>query len=555
MKFALPSRGAGRRLTGRRRAALLAVVVVVLAATGAWIFATHGSAAVRYRTVAATLGTVEQTVGLSGNLTPQNETDLDFAVASKVNAIDVTAGQAVTAGQILATLDTTTLQGQLTQSQATLTSAQAKVQLDQQGATEQNLASANGSVASAQVSLQNDRQSATDTAAVNQQSIQATQLAAVAAQNTVTSDQTAVSNDQARVSNDQAQYTNDGCNNPAPPNPAACVTDQNNLSADQKQESTDQQTLARDQSSAASAQASAAAATVHAQQSNDAAAAQVRSAQVQYSNAVAALNALAQGTTSAQLAIDQSSVTTAQVNVNTIQTEVSDAALTAPVAGEVAQLNLTVGQSVSASGSGSSSSSATSSSSSSSTSSTANTHQVVLLTPGAFAVTGSISDAQVAEIAIGQRARVTPAGGGDTLSARVTAVAPDATITSGVATYPVTVTLDQPDKALRDGMSATVSVIVNEVVQVLTVPTSTVHTNATGSYVEVLNNGVEQQVAVTTGAADATRTQILSGLTSGQTIVVAAVSASAPTTTTGGGFGGGLLGGGAGRTARGGGGG
>jgi multidrug efflux pump subunit AcrA (membrane-fusion protein) len=548
VKFALPSRGAGRRLSGRRRAALLALLVLVLAGAGAGVFATRGSAAVKYRTVNATLGTVEQTVGLSGNLTPHNETDLDFAVASKVTAVDVTAGQTVTAGQVLATLDTTTLQGQLTQAQATLTSAQAKVTLDRQGATAQNLASANGAVASAQVNLQNDRQSAADTAAVNQQSIQSAQQAVVAAQDTVTSDQATVSNDQARVSNDQTQYNNDQCSSPSPPNPAACTTDQSSLSADQKQEATDQQTLARDQSSLSSAQGSASAATVHAQQSNDSAAAQVRSAQVQYTNAVAALNALEQGTTSSQLAIDQSSVTTAEVNVNTIQGQVDEATLTAPVAGEVAQINLAVGQAVSASGSSSSSSSASSAAASStSTSSSSSTHQVVLLTPGAFGVTGSISDAQVAQITVGQRARVTPAGGGDTLDGHVTAVAPDATITSGVATYPVTVTIDQPDSSLRDGMSATVSIIVNEVVQVLTVPTSTVHTNATGSYVEVLNNGVEQQVTVTVGAADATRTQILSGVSNGETIVVAAISASAPTTTTGGGFGGGLLGGGGGR--------
>lgn len=529
MRFALPSRGAGRRLSSRRRAALLAASVLLLAGVGAGLLVTRGSAANRYRTVAAAMGTVEQTVELSGNLTPEAETDLDFGASAKVNAVDVTAGQVVTAGQTLATLDTTTLQGQLTQAKAALSAAQARVQLDEAGATPQNLASANGAVASAQVNLQNDQQSAADTASVNQETINAAQQTVASDQTTVGADQTVVSDDQTAVSNDNDRYTTtDQCTSADPPSPSACSADQSRTAADQKQEATDQQTLARDQASLASAQSSLAAATVHAQQSNDGAAALVRSAQVQDSNAVASLDALEQGTSAAQLTIDQSAVTSDGVTVGTIQTEIDGATLTASVAGEVAQVNITVGQAVSGAGTG--------------TTAAASLHAVVLLTPGAFAVTGSISDAQVSQIAIGQRALVTPAGGGSTLNAHVTAVSPVATITAGVATFPVTVTIDRPEKSLLDGMSASVSIIVNEVVQVLTVPTSAVHTDSSGSYVEVLTNGVAQQTTVTVGAADATRTQVLSGLKLGDTVVLATISASAPVTTAGGARG--LLGGG-----------
>ena len=85
----------------------------------------------------------------------------------------------------------------------------------------------------------------------------------------------------------------------------------------------------------------------------------------------------------------------------------------------------------------------------------------------------------------------------------------------------VTVLLDGTNNSLRVGMSASVSIVVNRVVQVLTVPTSAVHTTTTGSTVDVLVDGKSQPRAVTVGASDAMRTQILSGINPGDQAVVA----------------------------------
>jgi multidrug efflux pump subunit AcrA (membrane-fusion protein) len=167
-----------------------------------------------------------------------------------------------------------------------------------------------------------------------------------------------------------------------------------------------------------------------------------------------------------------------------------------------------------------------------------------VLTPGAYSVTGTVTDAQVNQVAVGQRARVLPAGSVEAVTGKVTSVSPEATITSGVATFSVTVTLDGSDPSLHAGSSASISVIVNQVVGVLTVPTSAVRTTGAGSVVQVMVNGAPQARGVTVGAADALRTQILSGLNPGETVVIATISSTVPTTTNGGG--GGLLGGGGG---------
>jgi HlyD family secretion protein len=100
-------------------------------------------------------------------------------------------------------------------------------------------------------------------------------------------------------------------------------------------------------------------------------------------------------------------------------------------------------------------------------------------------------------------------------------------------------------------MSASVSVIINQVVGVITVPTSAVHTTGAGSTVTLFVNGKPDPVAVTVGSADATLTQILSGVKVGDTLVIATITSTIPSSTTGtgrsltgGGFGGGGFGGG-----------
>lgn len=480
MNFALPSRGAGRRLSGRRRAALIIGTVVVLAAAGTWFFTTRGSADIRYRTTTATLGTVEQTVGLSGNLTPQNQSDLDFGVSAKVTAVNVTVGQNVTQGQVLATEDTTTLQAQLAQANATVASAQAKLAVDQQ--------SSGQSLSQDSTQLSNDRQAGANQAVLDDETVNQ----ACDAYESDMQQSTAICSYPSSYPREQSAVCGSNAN-------ASCQKDFNTyLSARFK-----------------------------AQQDSNQSSATIAKDEEAYSNA-----SLGSASSAAQVLSDQATIATAQASLTSIQQEIASATLTAPTNGEVAEVNVTTGQEVQGTGS--------------SSSSTSTTHDIIVLTPGLFSVTGDVSDAQIAEIANGQRALVTPAGGGDTLQAHVTSVAAVATISSGVATYSVTVSIDNPELSLRDGMSATVSVVVNEVSNVITVPTSAVHTTSAGSYVNVLVNGVSTQETVTVGAADATRTQILSGINQGDTIVLATITASTPTTSGGTFFGGGGFGGGGG---------
>jgi multidrug efflux pump subunit AcrA (membrane-fusion protein) len=507
----------------RRRYVIPTALVVALAATGGMVYARRDTGTTQYRTAAATLGTVTQTIALSGNLTPTSTTALDFGGSGKVTAVNVQAGENVSAGQVLATLDTSSMQATLQQAQATLASAEAKLSQDQAGATPTQLTSAQSAVNSAQVSYNNAQTSLADTVAVNNQSIAQAQTAVNSAQNTVSADQNVLNADQSKQQSD--------CN--ADSSSSACQSDNQKVAGDQ-------QTLAKDQGTLGSAQSSLSATQVKAQQSDDQAQAQVSSSRVQLQNAQSSLNALSSSITPQQIQMDQAQVSIDQVSATTAQKALDQSTLVAPTAGVVGEVNVTAGQSVGSSGGGASAGSSTSS-----TASTSTTHAIVVLTPGAFSVTGTVTDAQVGQIAVGQRATVLPAGSTEGVTGKVTAISPEATVTSGVATFAVTVTLDGSQPALHAGSSASISVIVNQVVQVLTVPTSAVRG---GTAVQVLVSGVPQTRPVTVGASDALRTQILSGLSAGDQVVIATVSSTVPTTTTGGAGAGGLFGGGGGGT-------
>ena len=88
--------------------------VVAAAGAGIAVWAAAASGAIDYRIGSATTATVEKTLTVPGTAGPVDQATADFQVPGTVAAVDVTAGQSVTAGQTLASLDTATLQQAVT---------------------------------------------------------------------------------------------------------------------------------------------------------------------------------------------------------------------------------------------------------------------------------------------------------------------------------------------------------------------------------------------------------------------------------------------------------
>jgi multidrug efflux pump subunit AcrA (membrane-fusion protein) len=485
-----------------RRKVLIALVMVAAALGSTIVYTQAAKTTTTYRTALVTYGTITQTIGMAGNLAPVSEADLNFSSAGTVQTVYVQVGQSVGIGAPLATLDSALLSAQLQQAQATLASAQAKRSQDLAGPTSQNLTSAQNSVNSALVSVNNATTSLADTQAINAQSVSTAQTAVNDAQKLVDGDQPLVDQDNATLAADQTAMTA-SCTSPG----ATCDAATAKVAVDKTKLAADQQALARDQATLAAAKNSLAMTTSKAQQSNDQAAASLASMQQQYSAAKSSLAALATGATWQTIQMDDAQIQIDQISVNSLQRQLDSTTLTAPIAGIVAQVNVKAGQAVTAGSA---------------------TNAIVIFTPGAYAVTGTVSDSLVNLVAVGQAAQVTPAGSTQALMGKITSIAPAATISSGVATFAVTAQLTDTSNSIRPGISATVNIVLNQVVHVLTVPTSAVRTTAAGSTVQVLVNGVPKSVAVQTGASDPTRIQIVSGLQLNQVVVIAVVTSSVP---------------------------
>ena len=155
----------------RRRGVIIAVVVVLLAGAGGLVYwLTSGSSTptglvVTTTTVPVTTGTIQQTVASSGTIEPASQASLNFAVSGTVTAVNVKAGQSVTAGQVLATVDTTALSEEVSAAQAQLAAANARLASDEaSSAVTTQIDSDQAAVTSAESTLSNAQTALNDAA-------------------------------------------------------------------------------------------------------------------------------------------------------------------------------------------------------------------------------------------------------------------------------------------------------------------------------------------------------------------------------------------------------
>src|SRR5207253_8222914 len=150
-------------------------------------------------------------------------------------------------------------------------------------------------------------------------------------------------------------------------------------------------------------------------------------------------------------------------------------------------------------------------------------------------VTGSFSETDTAKLRVGQPATVTVAAlPNQELAAHVIAIDTNATVSSSVVTYNVTFALDNRLDALKPGMSATVSVVVSEMDNVVHVPTSAVTGRGSNASVTVVRAGKQVRVPVVAEITGDSSTAILSGLKAGDTVVLPSATIATSTTSTSG---------------------
>jgi HlyD family secretion protein len=151
--------------------------VLMLAAAGYFLYQrlNPAPAPVAQQTAPATRGSLTASVNATGTAAATTTSRLGFSATGRVADVQVSVGDAVTAGQFIARLDTSDLDLAVRQAQASLTAAQAKLQQVLDGARPEDVAIAQASLASAQARLSGMQQGAPADIAAAQAAVQAAQ--------------------------------------------------------------------------------------------------------------------------------------------------------------------------------------------------------------------------------------------------------------------------------------------------------------------------------------------------------------------------------------------
>ncbi len=190
----------------------------------------------------------------------------------------------------------------------------------------------------------------------------------------------------------------------------------------------------------------------------------------------------------------------AEADVDDLVAKIALATLTAPIDGTVTNLNLTAGLDA--------------------------TGTALTIASARYEVTADVVESDIAAMSVGQEATVAVDAIAATIGGTVSAIAPAASAgSSGVVSFPVTVTLTGAPAGLRAGMTADITIVTASATEVLTVPSEALQGTA-GSYrVRVLGaDGVPVSRAVTVGLVTNTTAEVTSGLAEGETVVTGTAS-------------------------------
>lgn len=237
----------------------------------------------------------------------------------------------------------------------------------------------------------------------------------------------------------------------------------------------------------------------------------------------------------------QGTIAQAQTSVNSTWAsyQLSSPIIYAPISGTISGLSLQVGSVLTAQ---------TGSSGNSAAQRIANIKTVATPT-----VSVTLTEVDAPKVKIGNKATITmDALPEKSYTGKVVSIDTTGIVSSGVTTYPTVIKLDTGGEEIFPNMSAQANIITNVKDNVLLIPTAAVQTQDTQSIVRTLQKGNPVSNNVEIGLSSSTQTEILSGLSEGDTVITNVTSGSSSTPASGqtrsvfggAGFGGGVLRGG-----------
>ena len=423
----------------------------------------------RQDTIAVTREDLVITVSANGTVQPAVSVNVSPKNSGILRQLLVKEGDRVVKGQLLAKMDDTNLQGQLLQAQGQLAQAQANLQKLQAGNRPQEIQQAQARLDSA---LSNQRQ---------------TEL--ILRQNQTLYLDGAISDRDLETSRSQRDSA------------AAQVKEAQQalklLKSGFRSEEIRQAQAVVSQKQAALSLAQAGSRSE-----------EIRQAQAVVSQKQAALSLAQAGSRREDIAQAQAQVQVAQGNLKTIQTQINDTEIRAPFSGIVARKYADPGAFVTPTTAGSAVSSATSSS-------------ILALTAQNQIVT-YVSESNISQIRLGQNVNIKADAYPDrTFKGKVIQISPQSIVQQNVTSFEVKVSiLDDPQGLLRAGMNVQVKFEAGKLTNVLVIPNVAIVREETGTGVYVFQQDKPEFVPIQTGLTVEDKTQVRSGLTEKDRILV-----------------------------------
>ncbi len=536
---------------------VLAIVIVVVLVGGYFVFFKK-SATTTYAIATVSRGTIVSYVSGTGQVSGENQVNITPLASGKVTAVEVKQGDYVKAGQVIAVLDESAASSSVGQAKAALASAEANYEKLVAGPTSLSVQASQLSVDSAEnslshtyVSLYNDMNSVYTSV---YSSVHNTTDGLFNNPNTSfptliysTSDiQSGINaqNNRAQVNNELAAWQSElqalsptatatafDAEAEASLNHLAVIKGffidlENSLVSAVPSPSFSATTIASDRSSVASAVTSA-------EGNISTIISDTQSIQSSKNSLAQAQNSLAQletPPTDADIKAAEAQVLNAEASVQNAQTNYNNNIITAPFSGEVAILNIQVGDLITGS----------------TVAGTTGSTEIGTIVANQKIAEVTLNEADVANIAIGDLATVTfDALPNLTVVGKVAEIDNVGTVTQGVVNYNVKISLETQDPSIRAGMSVTANIVTGVHQDVLTVPNAAVKSQGSVSYVETLDKSAispaaagsslvvssvaPKEAVVQVGAADDSNTEITSGLSEGDIVITQTNGSSAST--------------------------
>lgn len=414
------------------------------------------------------------TVSATGAITPVEQLALTFDFSAPVREILVKEGQLVKAGDVLARLDSPDLENALANAQLGLTAQQVSYDALTRPAREVDIAVAEAAVAAAQA------QAASASLGADPEQIEIARLQAELSRNQLW--QAQLQRDlpaaAAQQAADQAGALGFTVNIPQT-NPADNVT--NAI------------TQAQNGVALADVNVSGVANTPADVGTLAGANAQLVAAQNQ-------LDLLMNGATDLQLQIAQTQLQIALLGIKQAENALNRAILIAPIDGIVAKNNLVVGEAPPQGAA------------------------MSIIDSSAYYVDVAVDETDIVSVAVGQDVTLRLDALPDTrISAKVTRVALTPIRIGQLVTYTVRVTLDPTEAPIRAGMTTTATITVNQLNDVIALPNRFIRIDSVSqqAYVTVQEATNEfTEIPVTLGVRNDSQSEIVSGLTVDQTVVL-----------------------------------